>query len=808
MSEFFVLGDFQMNTPVFLSVGGKEDAAFAREVHFQLGEALAYHYQITGEETKNFRVEIEGKINQCRIMVVFWSHDYLRSEAALLELAYFRKVSESEASSDRQVIIVSRFSDGPDIQGKWKNPITQKEEFVLGRWRNERAIDAGADPYHIAQIIRRRLEHLKVIEDVLIPRGWITDQFHGEIEQPEYTARELVFVTGLEGHGRRTALRQFMRQSYAHRVERVISLDSIDEPEDLLIRLMQVTALSASARNDILKEIDGKGTTVNKEIRRILHQARDSKSFYVIAIDRFPGVDSVRIPRWLSDVLSVFKTGNAPIIFVVTSSPVTDELLAHYPLAGRVRIPGLDEDEINQLVYRLVQEDPNPVRWTQEKKMAVVKAAGSSPALCKSIMRSLASEQTLDFVEKIAARADHAFGQVLAGLMTHWVNYYRARTSDLYALRVIEKLGVASKEALDEILQTVVDEHGQIDLYTLRDHGLVEQLSDGIYRIPPLIQRRLGDVLWGEIKPYKIDLLFKNFSKKLLVAKSEFGAIYASNAASVALRSTSEGVAPAYERYLTLATLFKAGLDRYSNKEWKASHKIFQRAIGRLLVDAGAVDVSTQIEIARFSGLAAARVSARREVEVACSFLEERFGKAKRALSARAMAEFVRGFDLRINKVYERAIPRFENALKLLDGQKMVERQRAAIYTELASAFLKSNPPQFENARQAACLAFKEKDVNHTLNAYLQALILYTYRSGLFSDVKSIDEYVRSIEDLMEKLKERCGLSGQDFYDDRIREYQKERAIWMHKYALSTDVLQHEMVRKPESFDVVEWESL
>ncbi len=797
-----------MHTPVFLSVGGKQDTAFAKTVHSQLGEFLAYHYQVTGAEAANFRAEIERKINQCSVFVAFWSDDYLKSEAALTELAYFRKIAESESNSERQLVIVARLANGPDIQKKWKNPITQKEEYMLGRWRNERAIDAGAAADHVAQIIKRKLQNLKIIDDVLIPRGWITDNFNNQIALPEYTTRELAFVTGLEGDGRRTALRQFMLQAYAHRVERMISLDSIDEPKDLLIQLMQVSAMTMSARDDLLTVIAKNETTFIKEIRKILHEARNTKSYYVFAIDRFSGVDAVRIPIWLSNVLSVYKAGNSPIIFVVTSSPVTDALLEYYPNAGRVRVPGLEEAEMNQLVHRLTQEDSNPARWTQDKKLAVVKAAGSSPALCKSIMRSLASEQTLDFVDKIAARAEHAFGQALSVLMAHWVSYYATRTSDLYALRVIEKLGVASKEALDEILKTTVEKHGQIDLYTLRDHGLVEQLSDGIYRIPPLIQRRLGDALWGEVKQYKIDILFENFSKKLLVAKSDFGAIYASNAVTVFSRTNLEGLAPQYEKYVTLAMLFKSGLDRYSNKEWNLAHKVLQRAMARLLTDAGSIDVSTQIEIARFSGLAAARVSASQEVETACLFLENTFKNSKRASSAKAMAAFVRGFRFRIGRNFSDAITNFQDALRLLNGQKSVERQRAAIYTELASAYLRSTPPKFQEALNVARAAFVQKDVNHTLNAYLQAMVLYIYRSDFFLGTNNISPYVTEIDNLLEKLKIRSDQSGQSFYDDRLREYQREQAAWQEKCASLGDAQSLKIIQKSEPIKVVEWESL
>lgn len=767
-----------MRTPVFLSVGGQRDATFAKRVHQRLGDALAYHYQVTGAETVEFRSEIEAKIGECHVFVVFWSADYLASPHACTELAYFRKLVESQ-SIEKQMIIVQCEQSGPDIQSKWTNPITQKtEEYTLGQWRFERAVDPGMDDNHVAQLIRRKLEHLEVLSDVLIPRGWMTDQFKRELSQPDYRARELVFVTGLEGHGRRTALRQFIIQAYPHRIERLVPMDSIDGPEDLLINLMEAASLPASFRSSIMGEIKSGSSSVVKEVRKLLHQARDNKSYYVIAIDRFAGVDTVTIPTWLSDVMSVFKIGNSPLVFIVTSSPVTDELLIHYPGAGRVRVPGLEDGEISELVHRLTFEDPSPARWTSEKKHSVAVASGSSPAMCKSIMRSMACEQTLDFVDEIAHRAEIDFGQSLASLMAHWVSFYANKRSDLLALCVIEKLGVASKEALDEIMQPAVEAHGEFDLYTMRDQGLVEQLSDGIYRIPPLIQRRLGDALWGKLQAAEIDGLFSSFSKKTLIAKSEYGAIYASNAVAASIRSGVNNIAPEYENYVTISTLFKSGLDKYSNGQWASAHRTLQRAMSRLISRASVVDLTTEIEIARFSGLAAARQSEIVDMETACTFLENRFSSSKRARSASAMAKFVRGFKCRLEKNYKDAINQLREALLLLDGQRSVERQRAAIYTELTSAYLNSKPPQYEQALKMARAAFSEKNVTHTLNALVHALILYVYRSKNVTDTNSLSDYVNEIEENLKQLEMRSLQNGQDFHVKRLAEYQRERTNW------------------------------
>lgn len=770
--------------PVFLSVGGQADASYALEVHRLLGEGLAYHYQATGKENERIQNEINSQIDSCKIFVVFWSDEYLKSEHACNELAYFRKLDESSNNqAERVLVVIPRIADQPNIQSKWINPITQKaDEFALGKWRHIRAIDPNSDAARIAEIVKRRLASMQVINDVLIPRGWLVDQVKAAISLPNFQARELVFITGLEGDGRRTALRQYMVQTYGYRVERAVALESIDGPKDLLVQLMESASMPAKAREDILKSVSSRDTTAIKEVRKLLHEARDRKTYYVIAIDRSIGVDIDMLPFWLSDVTKTFNIGGAPLIFIVTSKPITDGLLIHYPNAGRVRVPGLEMTEMLELVHRLASEDPNPTRWSAGKKQLVADAAGSSPSLGKSIMRSMAVEPNLDFVDQIAKRAEERFGEGLAALMTHWVRFYANKRSDLFAVRVIEKLGVASKEALDEILATVIDQYGPYDLYTLRDQGLVEQLSDGIYRIPPLVQRRLGDALWRKVPASEIDALFDRFAKQLEVAKTEYGAIYARNAASLAVRSRVAKFAPEYERYLTMAMLFKTGIERYRNKAYREAHAVLQRAMARLKQGSEIVDLATQIEVARYAGLSAVRVKNFVAMGFSCSFLREDFKSTKRAKSASAMAIFIEGLQKRIESDYGEAIYKFEKALYELESEPFTHHQRAAIYTELVLCYLRTSPTQYQKALDMGKAAYANNDVNHTLNIYIKALIAFILESGQYTTPNELKEPINKLEELLDRLEVRCTENGQDFYIDRMKEYRKAHMYWESKY--------------------------
>lgn len=764
-----------MTRPVFFSVGGRQDTVFAESVKRLLSDQLVYLYTRTGEEGVAFRPEIEAEVQNCRVFVAFWSEDYLKSDAACIELAHFRRLHEADPTVDRDILIVPREQNKPAIQSKWTNPISQKQdEFVFGNWRNDRALAPASDAQKVAEHIRRKIEKARLISTVLIPRGHIIDSIKMALARPAYKVREFIFVAGIEGHGRRTAVRQYMLAAYPNKTERQVTFDSAEGVEDLLIRLMDAAALTPKVRDSILLDIESQSTTHTKEIRKLIHSGRESNSYYVVTLDRFTGIDVPGVPYWVHDVFSIFGDGNAPLIFFVTSNFVTDQLMQHYPNAGRVRIPGLDEDEISELTHKLSLEDPNPSRWNSEAKELVTQMSDSSPSLCKIVMVAMASEANLDFLEQIAVREQSTFAMRMSALLTHLVDQFKHRKNELLALQVIEKLGVVSKEALDQILKPILDSNSY-SLYQLREYGLVEQLADGIYRIPPLLQRRLGTALWGALRNNQVDELLGKFAK-FHVASDVYGAIYASNQVTSAVRSGSP-IPAQFERYLTLATLFKAGLETYTNRNYSASHQIFKRAMTRML-RIGSIDLTTQIEVARYSGLASSRARDQDGVDQACVFLETSMSHTKRSVQASAMALFIRGFQARLRGFWRDAAVLFQEAVYKLRETPHVERQRGAIYTELSATYLRMQPPKFGEALESAKKAYDQKDVTHTLNAYVHALVLNVFRGGKYGNLDAMQAEIIAIEALLLRLDERCKESAQDFNVDRKREYQRELAMW------------------------------
>lgn len=740
--------------PIFLSMGGVRDTALAEKVKDNLPDGLVYMYTRNGEEGIAFRKEIEAEVNGCRILVVFWSDEYLASEHAVLELATFKRSAES-IDSGRELLVVQTSKKSPNIQRRWKNPINQKDEFTLGRWRLDRAVSSDRDAAGIAELIKRKLDSIGFSSSILVPRGDVQKSIAAALDAGDFYKREFVFISGSEGDGRRTAIKTYMEGS-KHLLPKFLPFDNVEGPEDVLERLLEYSGEPIAAQIEIIRKVNGGELDPIKEFRKIVHRFRATRNYLVLIMDRYSGVDaSVGIPKWVSKAIEPFKSGFAPLIFFVTSNPVTDELLRHYPNAGRARVPGLEEMQMRELVFNLSHVDPDPRRWIAEKQKLVTQISGSSPSLCQKIMKLAANESDLQHLDRLSRTEEEKFSASLTGLVGYIVEKFKESAPDLVAMQVVEKLGIVAKSTLDEIME--MQGLGNYDLYGLLQYGVFEQLSDSLLRIPPLLQRRLGFVLWEGRRAAELDTILQNFGTRELAIDDGHGIVYMSNKAAASLRLVS-AASPQVEPFITLSMLFKTGVERYIEEDYEIAHSILRRAMERLSQTSNYIDDNIVIEIARYFGLAAARIRNDTDVEKARGLLATRFLGSRKEKQAVAMASFLKGFMFRVQGEHRDAIAEFENANFILKDIAHAARQHGAVLTEISRANLRLNPPRLDAAVRAAKQAFERQDAIHNLNSLVKAKI---YRLAFSNDDNGQFDEINSLLELLKKISER---SGREFH--------------------------------------------
>ncbi len=755
--------------PVFLSMGGVRDTTLAVRVKAELPDGLAYMYTRNGEEGASFRREIEAEVQNCRIFVVFWSDDYLASEHAIMELAVFKRSAES-LDSGRELLVVQTSRKSPNIQRRWKNPINGQDEFTLGRWRLDRAISPDRDATGIAELIKRKLDSLGFSSTIVIPRPEIQKNIAAALDAGDFYKREFVFISGSEGDGRRTAIKTYMEGS-KHLLPKFIAFDSAEGPEDVLERLLEYSGEPLSRQIEIIQQVHENKLDPIKELRRIVHRFRTTRNYVVLIMDRYSGVDpSVGIPRWVSKAIEPFTKGAAPLIFFVTSNPVTDELLRYYPNAGRARVPGLDELQMQELVFNLSNVDPNPSKWTADNQNLVAKISGSSPSLCQSIMRLTANEPNLEHLDRIARTEEERFSASLTGLLGYIIEKFKDSVPDIVAMQVVEKLGIVEKSTLDEIME--MQNVGSYDLYGLLQYGVFEQLSDSLLRIPPLLQRRLGFVLWAANPEKGLDKILQDFGARQLTIDDGHGIVYLSNKAAASLRSANP-IPPQVEPFITLSMLFKAGVERYAEEGYDMAHSILRRAMDRLQQSPAYIDENICIEIARYFGLASARVRNKVGVEKARELLKNRFLGSKKEKQAFAMAAFLSGFMHRIQGEHRDALEQFEEANVILRDIEYAARQHGAVLTEISRANLRLTPPKLDAAVRAAKQAYERQNAIHNLNSLVKAKI---FRLSIAADdINALEE----INALLESLKTISERSGREFH--LVRYADLELVLALHR---------------------------
>jgi tetratricopeptide (TPR) repeat protein len=764
-----------MAKPVFLSMGGKSDAEFALKVKALLPDPMVYFYQRSGEEGVAFRSEIESEVRGCRLFVLFWSDDYFNSSHAKIELALFKKSVEAGLEADLLVVPTTR--KYPNIQGKWTNPISSLEEIILGRWRYERAMYQGDDPQRVAENIRRKLAKARIIDRALVARPNLFSQFKLALTRPNFQTVQFGLIWGYEGDGRRTALRQYMNFSHVNLTPRYVPLDTMDGPEDLLLRLHE--NVSPTERLKVLEDAKEKKDGIAKAIRTALFLAGESKSYYVIALNRYAASDFRMIPNWLPEVFGSVALGNAPLAFIILPNAVTDNQMQKFPSAARIRVPGLEQEEMLELVHKLANEDSNPIRWTEERRALVARVSGGSAALCHAIMYAMSVEPTLEFLSNVADREADVFAANISALVGYLVKQFKDRKNDLLALRVIERLGATSKQTLDSIFASRGGAESY-DLYQLREYGLVEHLSGDIYRIPPLVQRRLGDALWAAgFGKEEMDVVLREFASELLQEGDDYGAVFASNKVAAQLR-TNTPVPDELDSYLTISTLFKAGLERYTNNEFSTAYDLFKKAMYKL--QSGAIiDPIVQLEVARYFGLTSARLERFDAVSTAREFIKNsavRFPQPQ----ADSIVAFLSGFEYRVKGQYKYAVQSFETARDLLYKVRFAERQRGAVLTELSRALLRLSPPSFERAVSIANEAYVETKVVHNLNGLIRAMLARLEGEFFDGGREVFESEVEKVIALIDLLTEMCQRSGQDFHFvrradlARIAAYQRKRS--------------------------------
>lgn len=308
-----------MTHPVFFSVAD-EDKLHAQQVAEQCASDHVYLYSITGKEGANFPEEISNELSSCSYFVIFWSASYVKKEWTRRELAIAAKRLRSGELNE---FLIVRLDPTP-LDKRAINPLTEKEEEILRPFRDKRR--ATNLPFNAVSVLRHigdALATLSPAKTPLLPRSDLENKLRQEIAIDFTSTNPLIFVSGLNGSGRKTLVRSVMDRDFAHLIPNIVAIDNMDGPEDLLFKLWRdVLGKAENEVETLAKMVSSKPEIVETYLNMAVRELTSRKVYLLITQDAL-GSNENALPFWVGKYLGDLKPTNHPLIFYVLSRQIS-----------------------------------------------------------------------------------------------------------------------------------------------------------------------------------------------------------------------------------------------------------------------------------------------------------------------------------------------------------------------------------------------------------------------------------------------------------------------------------------------------
>jgi len=763
-----------MTHPVFFSFAGDAKELAARiKGHF--ADDLVYMYTRTGVDGDSFPAEIVTELRQCRIFVVFWSKAYVEHDPRrpwcpreLITAAH-----RIARGSLNHFLIVQ--ADQTPLETLIVDPDTGVSVDALKVLREDgRAFTYPLRERAIELRLSSELAQLDQCDHPVLPRPDHERQLRDALTTGSaYSKTPITFVTGFHGNGRRTLVRSVMGLDFRHLTEYTVSLDSADGPEDLL-RVIWGDVLQRSVREQrqMMKEVQEKPEALQRYYSQLSKELVANRSYLVISKDETTDISEV-VPLWVPTVFGAIPPAVQPLIFVIIGRGLPARIQRLMPSIGEVPVPTLEDDQSTQLVNMLISAiDPTrAMRWRSYVEK-ITEAGAGNPKLLVDIVRVAAKRPSLDFLQRDAAMQASRFDERVQQAVEWAWNEIKDVPLAVQVLDVINLLNVVHLDTLHEIFKDSSEGVGDV-LYHLNQVGLVEHLTDSTYRIPRALARKLNIFVAGKLPRSKTNEYLRRFAQTVDVGPDEYGGVTLTNRIQAKL-VTNQPIVEDDRVFITASMLFKAGWQRYRLAEYKPALSLLRRAFSMV---ARVRDDATKIEITRFFGLAAGREQSNEDVEAACRFLlgpsnvHHRFGP-----KARAMERFLRGFALKCDSQFDRAIPYYEEALELLPEGGINDVQRSQSLNEMIQCLLRIDPVDYNRAVELGWQLYSLRETPNNIDVLLRALLGQTYFDQ-GAKAETIQKNLAKIEMLERKLREKCEGSSLSFYAFRLIDRLEAQAI-------------------------------
>lgn len=760
-----------MMHPIFFSFAN-DAAELANRVRSKFNDDLIYAYTRTGGVADAFPLEIQQELTACSIFVVFWSKKYVENDPARVwcrrELLTASKRATQGTLSRYFIVQV----DHTPLDHQIIDPETGEQIDAMKAFRQEsRAFSAPVSANVIEQRLSMELAQLNQSNHPIMARENLERQLREVLDTGSMSSKTpVVFVNGFHGSGRRTLIRSVM-DGQRHLTPYFVALDGIEGPEDLLRNIWgDVLHKSLNEQRNMLRHIEETPTAVLGYFRQLGLQLVVNKSYLVITKDDSTDLNEVA-PRWLPECLSQVQPAVQPLIFCTLRRPLPDFMRIILRNGADVDVPTLEDDESLRMAHLLIGAvDPTrTARWAPHIQ-TIVEASASNPKLLLDIVRTASRRPNFDFLSRDIHGDVQRFDEhVQRAIEWAWDSIKDNRLA-VQVLDVINLLGATHIDSLRDIFDGSQTEMGD-GLYHLIQCGLVEHLSESIYRIPRALSRKLNLYVAGALPRSSTYKLLKAYVNRRDFVEGS-SALAMTNRLQVQL-STDSPIPDEDLVFITAAMLFKAGWQRYRLGQYAAALPLLRRAFEKI---ERVQDESSRLEIVRYYGQSAAKELSSKDVEAATAFLNRPGNFKHRLDKVKAISLFLQAFAKKSKSQFQEALPLYLHALEELPENAAHGALRSQMLNEAAQCVLRIDPL---NARLAVSLAEESCEIRGTANSYdvlLRSLLAQTYLDDT-ATAEEISANIEAIPHWEKLLEEKCLVGNLSFYHSRVIDRLEAEAI-------------------------------
>ncbi len=361
--------------PIFFSVASA-DIDFAEKVWEHFPSDWIYLYSKSGEESAHMWEEIsERELPQSKVVVVFWSRNYLKAKGCIREIKQTSNLLKSKIIRP----LVLRIDDCP-LHWNENFPDEAKEIFAdFGSTLEYRTSPECVSTSKAIELVNRVSDPILVSDHPRLPRPELIRSMRSSLQLPndKFRFAPAAWISGFNGVGRETLVREYCRDFVPNGTGIHIELNEASVPKQLLLRI-ESEALGASLqRLDEIQETIFESETI--AVANAIERVVNSGNYLILRQGRIVE-EQIELPEWLDDVINALEPSTRSKIFIISQVPLQPmRRIRCQKGIGSQRVSTITDNIMQEYCYQLVGHfDPHPQRWTDDVVDQLVSAAGGN----------------------------------------------------------------------------------------------------------------------------------------------------------------------------------------------------------------------------------------------------------------------------------------------------------------------------------------------------------------------------------------------------------------------------------------------